>query len=104
VEIVVLVPRKHPAAAEMPVDSPDGACEHGSDFPGSEMLESDEDELVLLLVPGAVQNDGVDVRVQPQLGGDARQDGHGACLRAEVALLERTPLRRTPAPSVRRSA
>ena len=90
VEIVVLVPRKHPAAAQVPLDSPDGVLEHGAHFARAEMPEADEDELVLLLVPGAVQEHGVDVRIQPQVGGDALQDADGACLRAELALLTRT--------------
>jgi hypothetical protein len=75
----------------MPLDSPDGVCEHGADFAGSEMPESNEDEFVLLLVPGAVQEHGVDVRIQPQVGGGVLQDGDGAGLRSELALLSRTP-------------
>jgi hypothetical protein len=61
VEIVVLVPHEHPAVAQMPLDSPDGVLEHGADFAGSQMPEPDEEELVLLLVPGTVQEHGVDV-------------------------------------------
>jgi len=91
VQVVVFVPRKHPATAEMPLDSPYGACEHGSDFAGSEMPESNEDELVLLLVPGAVQEHGVDVRIEPQVGRGALQNGDGTCFRAELALLPRSP-------------
>jgi len=87
----VLVPRKDPAAAEIPLDAPDDVFEHGSHFAGPEMPESSEGELVLLLVPGAVQEYGVDVWIQPQVGGDALQDGHGACLRAGMPLLTRTP-------------
>jgi len=34
--------------------------EHGADFAGAEIPESNEDELVLLLVPGPVQEDGVE--------------------------------------------
>jgi hypothetical protein len=55
------------------------------------MPEPDEDELVLLLVPGPVQENGVDVRIQPQVGGGALQDADGTCLRPEVAILTRTP-------------
>ena len=85
VEVVVFVPRKHPAAAEMLLDTPDGVFEHGADFAGSETPEANEDELVLLLVPGAVQEDSVEVRTPPQVGRGALQDRHRACLRSEAA-------------------
>jgi hypothetical protein len=39
------------------------------------MPEADGDELVLLLVPGAVQENGVEVRIESQVGGGALQDG-----------------------------
>jgi len=73
------------------LDTPDRVLEHIADLARLEMPETPEDELVLLLVPGAVQKDGVDVRIEPQVGRGALQDGDGACLRAEVALLPRAP-------------
>ena len=52
----------------MLLDTLERVLEHVADFARLEMPETLEDEIVFLLVPGAVQKDGVDVRIEPQVG------------------------------------
>jgi len=64
VEILVVVLSKQPAAAKVLLDSADRAFEHLGDFAGPQVPEAAEHEIVIPLVPGAVEKDGVDVRVE----------------------------------------
>jgi hypothetical protein len=65
VDFLVLVNSKHPAAAKVLLDTSDRVFEQLPDFARPEMPEAPQDEIVLLLVPGAVEEDGVDVSIEP---------------------------------------
>jgi hypothetical protein len=41
----------------------------------AQVPEAGEDEFASVLMPGAVEEEGVDVRVEAQVGGGALQDG-----------------------------
>jgi hypothetical protein len=62
------------APAKVPLDAPDQALEHLAHLTGPEVREPLPGELAAILVPGPVQDDEVEVRVQPQLvvGDEAR--------------------------------
>lgn len=85
---------KQPAAAKVPADAAERACEHLADFARPQVTEAGEHEFVTLLVPGAVEEDGVDVWVEAQVGGSALQDGDRARLRAAVPFPPRTVMGR----------
>jgi hypothetical protein len=54
----------------MPLDAPDGALGHDADFARPQLPEPLPVELAALLVPGAIESDQVQVRVEPQIGRD----------------------------------
>lgn len=53
---------------KVPRDPPDGMLQHIADVGGLQMSKAREDKLVPLLVPGAVQSDRVQMRVEAQIG------------------------------------
>jgi hypothetical protein len=83
---LVRVLSKRAVAAKVPADAADRACEHLADFAGPQVAEAAEHEFVALPVPGAVEEDGVDVWVEAQVGRRALQDSDGARLRASVPI------------------
>jgi hypothetical protein len=62
-----------------------------ADLARPQVTEPLPDQTSVVLVPGAVEKDGVAVRIQSQVGGCALPDRNGACLRADVAFLLRAP-------------
>jgi hypothetical protein len=61
VDVVVFVHPEQAAPAKVFLDTLDRAIEHVANFARPEMPEPPEEEFPLLLVPGAVQEDGVEV-------------------------------------------
>ncbi len=52
-----------PSPAKVPLDAPDGALEHGPDLARLQVGEPLPAQLAALLVPGAIESDQVQVRV-----------------------------------------
>jgi hypothetical protein len=75
VEVFVPVFPKQPATAKVSLHASDRAFEHFGDFSRPRVPEAGEDEFASVLMPGAVDEEGVDVRVEAQVGGGALQDG-----------------------------
>jgi hypothetical protein len=64
--ILVPVLPKQTASAKVLPHAADRAFEHLADLAAPQVPEAAEGEIVTLLVPGAVEEDGVDVRVEPE--------------------------------------
>jgi hypothetical protein len=65
----VLVDPEQAAPAKVSLDAPDGALEHGADLIRLQVPEPLPAQLAVLLVPGAIESDQVQVRVEPQIAG-----------------------------------
>ncbi len=77
------------ASTKVPLDPPEGALEHGADLARLQVGESLPAELAALLVPGAVESDQVQVRIEPEIGRRPLHDRDRAGLRAHGALPSR---------------
>jgi hypothetical protein len=64
----VLEGPKQAAPAKVPLDAPDGTLEHIAHLAGPQMPEPLPAKLGALLVPGAIEQDHVQMRVEPQRG------------------------------------
>ena len=62
----VLVHPEQTAPAKVPLDAPDGAKENGADLARLQVPEPLPAQLAALLVPGAIESDHVQVRIQPK--------------------------------------
>jgi len=89
VDAVVFGDPEQAASAKRLLDTPDREVEHVADFTGPEVPQPPKDEIPLLLVPGAVQENTVEVGIEPQVGRRSLQDRDAAGLAAQVALLAR---------------
>jgi hypothetical protein len=78
------------APAKVPLDAPDGAKEHGADLARLQVGEPLPAQLAALLLPGAIESDHVQVRVQPQIGRGPLHDRDRPGLCAQGALPSRT--------------
>jgi hypothetical protein len=82
----VLVDPEPAAPAKVPQGALDGALEHGTDLARLHVPEPLPAELAALLIPGAIENDRVQVGIEPHVGRRPLHRSDSAGLRAEVAL------------------
>jgi hypothetical protein len=75
----------------VPLDAPDGALENGPDLGRLQVAEPLPEELAALLVPGAVEGDQVQLRVQSEIRRGPLHGRDRASLCAQGALPSRTP-------------
>jgi hypothetical protein len=75
----------------VPLDAPDGAKEHGADLARLRVREPSRAQLAALLVPGAIEGNNVQVRVEPASMGYYLRRG---ARRTAIRLWGRQTLRR----------
>jgi len=69
----------------VPLDAPDHSLENIAHLAGLQMPETLPDKLGALLVPGAIENDCVQMWVEPEVGRCPLHDGDRGGLRAGPA-------------------
>ena len=82
-------PPEQPAPAKVPLQAPDQALQHLAHFAGPKMAEPFPGELTVLLAPGAIQGDDVEVGIESQVGRCPLHHVDRTGLRAELTLLRR---------------
>ena len=81
---------KEATAVKMPLDPPDRTLQYIAHLAGLQMPKAGKDKLAALLVPSAVQNDCMQMRVEAQIGGCPLYRGDCAGLCTDGALLRRS--------------
>ncbi len=59
---------KKATPVKVPLDPPDCVLQHIAYLAGLQVSKARKDQLVPLLMPGAIKGDGVEVRIEPHVG------------------------------------
>jgi hypothetical protein len=86
---LVLGGAEETSPTQLPLHAADHAGEHVADLARLQMAQAFPAKLASILVPGAVEDDGMEVRGQPEVGQGPLEDGDGAGRGARDTLLGR---------------